>query len=231
MPRERKEPLDVTSLYETRRRDDPRFLRSKEIQAPIVSELIGAGFQVDVVSDLYHRRLDYRSAIPILLRWLPRISDRGAKEGIVRALSVKWAKPMAAPALIEEFRRASLESEYGLKWAIGSALEVVADDSVFSELVILAGDKGHGRAREMVVAALGKMRDPRAVDVLIELLNDADVAGHALSALRKLAPQRARSYIERFVNHPRTWWRNEAKRALAKIDKAKERGKKSTEQI
>jgi len=95
---------------------------------------------------------------------------------------------------------------------------VVADDSVFDDIVALVKDKRHGRAREMLAVALANMKNPKAVDVLIELLDDEEIAGHALSALRKLAPPEAREAIEPFVNHPKTWARNEAKRALKKID-------------
>ena len=73
----------------------------------------------------------------------------------------------------------------------------------------------------MVAVALGNMKDPRAVDVLIELLEDEEVAGHALLALGKLKSSKAKPYIEPFLGHPKAWVRKEAKRALAKIDKAK----------
>jgi HEAT repeat protein len=100
----------------------------------------------------------------------------------------------------------------------------VADASVFDDLVELVRDKRHGQAREMLAPALANTKHPRAVEVLIELLDDEEIAGHAVYALRLLAPPEARSAIERFVNHPKTWVRNQAKRALAKIEKKLGRG-------
>jgi HEAT repeat protein len=108
-----------------------------------------------------------------------------------------------------------------LKWAIGNALCIVADDSVFQDVVALARDEGQGQAREMVVEALANRRYPQAVDVLCELLADEEVAGHALVALGKLKAACARPQIEPFLNHSEGWVRKEAKRSLAKIDKAK----------
>jgi HEAT repeat protein len=64
------------------------------------------------------------------------------------------------------------------------------------------------------------MKDPRAVDVLIDLLDDDDVAGHAVVGLGKLRASKARQRVEEFLAHPKAWVRREAKRALAKIDKA-----------
>jgi HEAT repeat protein len=140
---------------------------------------------------------------------------------MVSILSVKWAKPVAAPVLIEEFLRAPDHSAASLKWTIGDALSVVADDSVFDNLVIIVQNKQHGKAREMIATALGNMNNPRAIDVLIDLLQDEDVAGHALIALGRLKAGKARHYIEPFLNHSKSWIRKEANRALAKIDKGK----------
>jgi len=67
--------------------------------------------------------------------------------------------------------------------------------------------------------ALFEKEDLTVVDVLVELLDDEEIAGHALIALRKKALPEARSAIEPFVEHPKTWIRNEARRALAKIDR------------
>lgn len=194
-----------------------------EAEAPVVADLVNAGFPVESVWDLFNKRLNYREAIPILLEWLPKISNQGAKEGIVRALSVKWAKPDAAPLLVREFHRVEEPSGGSLRWAIGNALEVVADDTVFDDLVEIVQDSSYGRARQMIAVALGKMKDPRAVDVLLGLLDDEEVTGHAIMALGRLGAQEARPAIEGCLSHPKPWVRKEAKKALAKIDKARNR--------
>lgn len=215
---------------------------SRRAAAPILAELVQLGFQlervsdlygklrssvfdtgdkilqVEQVSDLYRKPIDYRAAIPTLIKWLPLVDDRAVKMELVDALSIKWAKPAAARPLIEEFRKAPSE-DINFKWAIANALSKVADASVFDDIVELVRDRQHGRAREMLTVALANMKHPRAVDVLIELLDDEEIAGHAVYSLRLLAPPEARSAIERFANHPKTWVRNEARRALVKIDK------------
>ncbi len=188
--------------------------------APVIADLAKAGFNVKWVSDLYYSRLNYKGAIPVLLKWLPQIDNLDVKESIIRALSVPWAKPKAAPALIAEFDKLPGPSNTGIKWAIGNALSIVADDSVFTEIVNLVSDRQHGQAREMLALSLGNMRDPRAQDVLIDLLDDEEVAGHAIMALGKLKSKKAYPKIEGFLDHPKAWVRKEAKRALEKIDKA-----------
>src|SRR5207302_7207463 len=104
------------------------------------------------------------------------------KESIVRTISVPFAKPMAARPLVEEFRRTA-DSASALRWAIGNALDVVADESVADDMIELAKERRYGKAREMVVSGLGNLSDARVVPVLLELLKDEDVCGHALAAV------------------------------------------------
>lgn len=185
--------------------------------SPVLAELTRAGFDVRSIADLYNRKLNYQEAIPVLLRWLPIVSNPATKESIVRALTVPWAKPQAALPLIDEFRKAG-DSQDALRWAIGNALEQVADDSAFDELVSLATDRRFGKSREMVVLALGNLSNPKAVDVLRELLADDMVVGHAAMALGRLRAASARSELERVLHHHNPWVRTEAKRALARLD-------------
>lgn len=193
--------------------------RNKVDAAPVVAALRGAGFLVDTVADLFNKKMDYRTAIPILVEWLPRVANPDVKQDIVRALSVKWARH-AAPLLLAEFERADDPKGTGLRWAIGSALEVLSNDEIADGMIKLATDRRYGKAREMVVVGLGKLRDARVTDVLLNLLSDDEVVGHAVMALGKLRARTARSRIEPLLNHPKPWVRKEAKKALASIDKA-----------
>ncbi len=189
--------------------------------AGIIQELRRAGFDVAGVGDLYNRKLSYKSAIPILVSWLPRVANPIVKEDIVRALSVKWARATAAPKLlVTEFERAEDPTGAGLRWAIGNALEVLANDDIADDLIRLATDRRYGKAREMVVLGLGKLKDGRVTGVLLNLLEDDEVVGHAVMALGKLQAKTARSRIEPLLSHPKPWVRKEVKKALASIDKA-----------
>lgn len=213
---------DLTRKLEERERQRQKSIEMNKRDAiPVVADLAEAGFDVEWVSDLNHQNKSYKNAIPVLLKWLPLIDNLDVKEEIVRALSVPWAKPIAAPALVAEYYKLQCESEIGIKWAIGNALSIVADDSVFMEIVNIVSDRQHGASREMLAVSLGNMKDPRAQDVLIGLLDDEVVAGHAIMALGKLKSIKAYPKIEGFLNHPKAWVRKEARRALEKIDKAK----------
>lgn len=191
----------------------------REAAAPLLAGLAAAGFDLASVGALRRPGREYQGAVPILLEWLPRIGNADVREDIVRSLSVPFAKPAAARALVAEFRRTT-PAEGALQWAIGNGLEVVADDSVYDDVVEIARDRRHGTSREMFVLALGNMRRPGAVDVLMELLDDDEVAGHAVMALGRLETPRARHALERFLDHSKPWIRKEARKAIARIDKA-----------
>lgn len=192
-----------------------------QASAPVLADLAQIGYHIERISDLFNKRLNYRDAIPVLLLWLPRVENVDIKEALVRALSVPWARPVAGPVLVKEFYKMQNESNIGIKWAIANALSVVADDRVFMEIVDLVSDHRHGKAREMLALSLGNMKDPRAQDVLIGLLDDEEVAGHAIMALGELKSIKAYQTIERFLNSPKAWVRKEAKKALLKIAKVK----------
>ena len=142
-------------------------------------------------------RFDYEAAAPILIQWLPRAQTPLIKERIVRSLTgEKAATPDALKPLVSEFRQAA-DDEWGLKWAIGNALATLADDSIAEDLIALASDRRHGRSREMLTDALARTKDERALDLLVELVDDDEVAGHAISALRRLGPKSSLPYLER----------------------------------
>lgn len=207
-------------------RFDEHLMKIREQEDKRVAEALAkVGVHVSSVYDLVNTGKPYPEAIPVLIKLLSEVRDNRIKEGVVRALTVKEARGVATKPLIAEFKNVRPD-EHGaesLKWAIGNALSVVADDSVFEELVELVKDRRHGRARQMLAIALGNMKNSQADDILIELLNDDDVGGHAIVSLGKRRAKKARPQIERFLSHEKTWIRKEAKQAIARIDKAGQR--------
>lgn len=163
----------------------------------------------------------YPAAVPVLLEWLAALDARVSaeererlREGIVRALSVPEARPVAAPLLIDQFQQVA---DPTLRWVIGNALGVVADDTVFDRVAELAMQTKYGTARQMVVLGFARSKKPEAVPLLVELLDDDDVAAHAAIALGRLKATEARPALERQLENPRPLVRREARKALARL--------------
>lgn len=131
-----------------------------------------------------------------------------------RMRQLPYAAPAAASALVDEFKKAS---DDGLRWTIANALEVVAGDAEFDELVRLVRDKRYEKSRQMLTFALAKMRNPRAPSVLMESLDDEQTVGHAVMALGRLKAVEARARLEELTRHPKRWIRDEARNALASM--------------
>jgi hypothetical protein len=193
----------------------PRGETARQL-APLVEELRKLGYEVDSPADLPRLRRRYRDAVPVLLEHLPRVTDRAVRESITRALSVPWARPAAIRPLLDEFHGTDDEVH---RWVVGNALSVVADDSAFDDLVQIVREPRYRKAREMVVVALGNMNRRRddALAVLTELLEDDDLARHALLGLQKLRDPRARPAVEQAAQHDDRVTRFYAKRVLEKL--------------
>lgn len=169
-------------------------------------------------------RFDLDAAVPVLVDWLPRAKSKAVREAVVRSLSVRAARPVAQLPLIEAFEQ---EADPSVKWVIGNALDVVADENLRPELLRLAQDPAHGKGRQMIVYRLGKgRRDEGVADVLSRLCEDDDVALHAMSSLqRQVGHVAARKRIEPLLDHPSVSVRQAAKVQMAKIRSAERRAK------
>lgn len=150
-------------------------------------------------------------------------------EDIVRTLSVSFAKKLAAlvflrlfrdpPVLQDPLRPVTSEpAEEYLRWIIGNGLGIFADPSLAGELIELALDRRFGMARYQIVAALPKTKDERVPGVLQSLLDDPTVSAHAIAALGKMRFTAARPAIEALLASSDKHVRDEAKKALKRID-------------
>lgn len=83
---------------------------------------------MDSVAELSDSGRRYTDAIPVLLDWLTRLRDLNAKEEVVRALTVPWARRAALDPMISEF---TATPPYGnpqqelYRWAVGNAIETL----------------------------------------------------------------------------------------------------------
>jgi HEAT repeat protein len=77
----------------------------------------------------------------------------------------------------------------------------------FAELAALAQDRRYGKARQMIVLGLGRSKRPEAVELLVGLVDDPDVDGHAVKALGRLRAAAAREVLESKCDDKRAWVR------------------------
>jgi len=188
--------------------------------------LRGLGYNVDFVSRLVSLGVKYDDAIPVLLEALQSTADESLREWCARALSLPWVEDEVVEALIEQFALGDHGNlrRSGTQWAIGNALWSTWRDSYFDDYGTLAQSRQLGTSRRMVVFGFEKTRlKDRAVRVLLSLLDDQDVNGHAVAAIAKLGQELGRRALEDAVDDPRRWVRNAAKRGVITLEKLAEK--------
>lgn len=206
--------------------DEVNRRRYHEAAGPVLDNLAAVGFPVQTVGQLRHLGVEYSAAIPVLIRWMTQVDYSPVREDIVRSLAVPWAVE-AAPALLTEFQQGdpSLDPpDTSWRWVVGLALSAMANPALADELTMLAADRRWGAARGMIVQELARTGDPRVPGILIALLSDETVSTDAVIGLGKLADPATRPALERFLTHPDSWVRNEAKKAVRRIDRAARAG-------
>ncbi len=191
-----------------------------EEAARLMADLAAAGYPVDTPARLTGK---YVEAVPVLVDWLDRAQAVNIRQAVVRALSVPFARKLARDPLLAEFERVTDDDDpdgLGLRWIVGSALEVLYTDSAYDAYVRLIEQPRFGPARQMLVHALRRSKRPEAVPLLLSLLNDPDVNGQATLALARIADPAAADGLRSMLDDRTPWVRNEAQKGLAKIAKA-----------
>jgi HEAT repeat protein len=194
---------------------------NREEDRRIVAALREQGLAVSSVWDLVNTTDDYSEFAPVLVTMLSRTADYDVKEGIVRALSLKRFRPLAFEALmstLEDLFDDMSPRADTLKWAIGNALWAQATKADGEHLTSLLRREEAGGARQMIALAIGRIKHRAAVPLLIRLLKDPEIAGHAASALGKMNPQEAEDALRQLVESSKGYAKKEAGKALARLE-------------
>jgi HEAT repeat protein len=211
------------------------------IAGPMLAELTGLGYEIDTLDDLRHQGKPWKTALPVLLRWLPKIDDPSVKDSIVRGLSVPWIGNQATAELIDQFKKyapilpkptnlwvgnrmreiSDEEKKFGpffnLAWAIGNALSIVGVKGFEEQLIELCRNTKYGEARQMVVFGLGRLDSVEAEQTALALLDDEAVKIHAIIALGKMKSRAALVELEKLLTDNKATIRKEARKAITRI--------------
>lgn len=130
-------------------------------------------------------RFDERAAMPVLLRFLPTLTDPRAVEVVARHLHGPWARPHTFLPLLEAFRSWGSQ-DWAAGWVVGDSLASAATLEDSAVLIDLVRDQQYGSGRQMIVYSLWRFRsNPGIAEVLEQLIDDPDVCLQAMSALRR----------------------------------------------
>ena len=149
---------------------------------------------------------DLLAALCAVERWHQRFTDaftfahRGEQITWLRYESLIWA-------LGESFRRIMLR-----------ARPLRRRERVFAAVREICLDRRFGKGRESFTMLLGHYGGTEQIPTLILLLDDPEVAGHAVYALRLLGASEAAERVRPFLGSPKAWVRKEAQRYFRKVE-------------
>ncbi|MCI7223120.1 MAG: HEAT repeat domain-containing protein [Fusobacterium gastrosuis] len=192
---------------------------TKEENKLLLNELNEKGYNFTCFDDIMKIGLKDKILIPILLKWIEKLSDTHDQSWIARCLTVKGYTE-ATEVLLKIYKNI-VDSDSSDKWTIANAIGVISDKRYVNDYLAIITDKSNGYSREMLVYGMGAFKEDRVKETLISLLDDEEVNGHAIYALSKFDDISLIEKLEPFLNHKITWKRNKAKKAIAKLEKLK----------
>lgn len=208
-------------------RDELREMEECEIRfkqelnediSELYTDVKNSGVTVHDVWDLVNTSQSYPEAIPVLIMHLRIKYHVKNREAIVRALSVKEARGVATPVLIEELGRLTeFEREKGLDWVIYNTILHTAEKKDIPAIIPIVLNKNNGLSRYTLVQTLGKIKTPEGEQALIDLTDDEQMAAYAIKELGKLKSQAAKAKIEKLTTHKDKSIRSEVQKALKRI--------------
>ena len=115
-----------------------------------------------------------------------------------------------------------------LTWSLGESIRQILraqptfrkDAGLWEAIERVASDHAAGKGRQPFVMLLGQYGGRARAPLLMHLLDDPEMVGHALYALRRLGVPDAKEKARALLSHNRAWIRREAKKYLKKVDAA-----------
>ncbi len=93
----------------------PELKERKRMARADANELIEAlkrvGLSVESLWEFVNARERYTEAIPLLIKYLPRLKSKNNREAVIRALTIKEAKGIACKAVIAAYHRGDKTNE------------------------------------------------------------------------------------------------------------------------
>ena len=179
-------------------------------------ELRELGFEFEISDQVKGFLPKNRTIIlPIAIRYYKQAKLKNEKSYFMGLFHYKGFEEVV-PILIEDFYTGETLID---RWAIGDRLYTIRSKNYIEDYLKIIANSEYSRSRQMVVLLVGKLKVEEAIPILIELLDDDDVRGHAIAALGEYKKEEFRKYFERFQEYKNSYIRKEALKALKKLEK------------
>lgn len=210
-------PLLVKDMIENAKKVYVEYLKEHpDSLIPIFEkELRELGFEFEL-SDQVKGFLPMNRTIilPIAIKYYKRAKLKNEKSYFMGLFQYKGFDEVV-PILIEDFYIAESLID---RWEIGSILYTIKSKYYKNDYLKIIANSEYGNSRQMVVLLVGKLKIEEATPILIKLLDNDEVRGHAIAALGDYKREEFRNLFERFQDNKSSYIRKEALKALKKLD-------------
>lgn len=167
--------------------------------------------------------------IDVLVELLHKARDPIVKLQVVKALCGPYRSSYGRveKVLLDEYLDLAdsqdLPGVDSLTWGIGNCLEIITSSASkhLDSYKSIVENRNYGSSRQMLVIALSKFDKNKVEDALIGLLDDPEVAGHAVMALGKIKSAKALPKLKKYEGSPVAWIKREAKKSVQLIEAKK----------
>lgn len=178
-------------------------------------ELLNLGFQFQVLNQAEILMPKYKDAIlPIVIKYYKAAKLENEKRYLLGWFHHRGLDEVV-PMLLEDYYSDDPDID---KWEIGDRLYQIRSKKYIDDYLKIISNFSYGRDRQMVILLLGKLKEERAIPILIDLLEDEEVCLQAICALGDFKREEFRCYFERFQDSTQPGWRKYARAALKKLD-------------
>ena len=207
-----------------------RVIQRHKDEAVVRAALDRLGIDRDLAELL---KVDYSDQlIEVLIELLDEVRDPIMKLEVVKALCGPYpqAYERVEKVLVDEYfnsvKSLDLPGFESLAWGVANCLEIIASPTSphLNAYKSIVGNRSYGITRQMLVLALSKFDTGEVEDVLIALLDDMEVAGHAVMALGKVKSKKALPSLKKLESSRVSWIRREAKKSARLIETPRKTG-------
>lgn len=184
---------------------------------PFEQELRNLGFQFEISSQINLFMPKHKKIImPIAIKYYEQAKYDNEKNFFISLFHFKGFDEVVS-LLIKNFFEPTTSDHN--RWFIADCLYQISSKQYMDDYIKIISDSAYGINRQMIILLVGKLKEEKAIPVLIELLEDESVRLQALAALSYYKREEFRPYFEKFQNSKHSGWRKYAKAALKKLDK------------
>lgn len=210
-------PALVKLMIKNSKKDFQKYIEEHpdSLIPPFLQELRELGYIFEIPDQVKGFLPKHKAIIlPIAIRYYQQVKHFNEKDYFMSFFHFKGFEEVI-PMLLVDFYSDIPQLTRNF---IGDTLYQIRSKKYVGDYLKIIANSEYSHSRQMVVLLVGKLKVENAIPILIKLLDDEDVRGHAIAALGEYKKVELRKHFERFQDNKNSFIRREALKALKKLE-------------